>query len=220
MKLLDRVLNAIYPPEPAAPEQLNIESTPAEPVKIKEDKTMSATILDIKKKIAIAKQHQAANHANTPLSQFAGQHIIVSGMHISEKVEIKSAGLIMDKVTLTLQDGTAVDAWYLAAVENCRSLIEDLGEGPYEPMYVMEVKEQLTHEGTKSEKTVYYPDLIDIYDPDGKYAQMAAEAELDAKLGLTPEPAPIPQPSTVNTEPANTTPAAPVQAAPAAPVQA
>lgn len=140
-----------------------------------EEKKMS--IADFKAKVAAAKQQQQAQHANGKLGDHVGEMMVVTGIRITEDVEIKSASLVMDKVTFNLADGTALDAWHLAATENAKALIEFLGEGPYEPPLLMEVKAQETKRGE-----VYYAELLDIYDPDGKVAVQDATEHLDTIL--------------------------------------
>jgi len=128
------------------------------------------SILDFKSKLALAKQAQAAGTANPNLRDYVGQMMVVTGMKITQDIEIKSAGLILDKVTFHIADGTALDSFTMAATEKAADLIEVLGEGPYPMPLLMEVCTMETKRGDKE-----YAKLIDFYDPENK----AAEMELD-----------------------------------------
>jgi hypothetical protein len=165
VKILTNLLNLIYPPEDPAQNK--------EHEKVEEFKM---SIADLKNKVAMAKQIQAAGHANEKLGDHVGEQVVVVGMHITPQVEIKSAGLILDKVTYSLPDGTALDGWHLAATESAKALIEVLGEGPYNPPLLMEVKAQETKRGE-----AYYCELLDLYeDPANPLSLQAAIEESNA----------------------------------------
>lgn len=132
-------------------------------------------IAAFKAQVAKAKQVQAANSANDKLANHVGEQMIVSGIHITKDVEIKNAGLILDKVTFTLVDGTALDGWHEAATSRANDLIEALGEGPYQYPLLMEIKESPTKRGV-----TVYAELIDIFDPKGELAHQLAVEETDA----------------------------------------
>lgn len=114
------------------------------------------SIADFKNKLAQAKQAQAASAQNENLRDHIGEQMVVSGMQITHDIEIKSAGLVLDKVTFLLPDGSAIDGFHLAAVEKAKELIEVLGEGPYPIPLLMEIREVETKRGPKQ-----YAHLID-----------------------------------------------------------
>ena len=120
------------------------------------------TVAELREKVALAKQRQNANQANENIRDHVGEMMVVSGMHVTENIEIKSAGLVLDKVTYILSDGTALDGFHLAATQSAKELIDVLGEGPYDPPLMMVVAEQETKRGS-----VFFAKLMDIYDPDG-----------------------------------------------------
>jgi len=104
--------------------------------------------------MAQAKQVQQASGQNPNLRDHVGAMLVVTGMHITEGIEIEN--LVIDKVTFTLADGTAMDGFHMAAVDKAEELIEVLGEGPYPLPLLMEVCEIKTKRGMKQ-----YATLID-----------------------------------------------------------
>ena len=144
------------------------------------------SIAELKERVQQAKQAQAASQANENIREHVGEHMIVVGIHITTDINIKSAGLILDKVTYALADGTAMDGFHLAATESAESLIEYLGEGPFEPALVMEIKEIDTKRGLKQ-----YAELIGIYDPDSTlgFKEMMEEADAAEAAGDAAEAA-------------------------------
>lgn len=137
-------------------------------------------ILEQLAKIEQAKLKQRSLMANERLADYVGQELVLTGMFLTEDVEIDS--LVMDKVTYTTRDGKAIDAFYAMATEQARELIDILGSGPYTPPLVVEVCSKMTKVNTKTPKEIFYVELRGYYDPDGKFAQMAAEAALDEQL--------------------------------------
>ena len=127
-------------------------------------------------KLAQAKQVQQASGQNPNLRDHVGQMLVVTGMHITEGIEIEN--LVIDKITFTLADGTAMDGFHQAAVDKAEELIEVLGEGPYPLPLLMEVCEINTKRGLKQ-----YASLIDFAAAPGEVAL----AELDAENELDPE---------------------------------
>lgn len=121
-------------------------------------------ISDFKNKIIQAKQVQAAGQANPNIREHVGELMIVTGLHISTGIDVKKAGLILDKITYQLSDGTSLDGFCLAATESARELIGVLGEGPYPFPLWMEILEMQT----TRDKPIQYAKLIDFYDPEGK----------------------------------------------------
>lgn len=183
---------------PSLPDQIKKNTNPSPVQTIKslniesEENNMSTAqqIAAMKAKVQSARNLQQSQHANEGIKEHIGEQMVVVGMKISEDIEIKSAGLIMDKVTFNLADGTSLDGWHQAAVENAKSLIDGdtehnipgLGEGPYDPPLLMTIESSETKRGI----TVWV-ELIDIYDPEGKYASIEAEAHLDDILQETPK---------------------------------
>ena len=134
-------------------------------------------IANFKAKMEQAKQAQANGSVNPNIRDMVGMQMVVTGMHITEGIEIKSAGLVLDKVTFVLTDGTAVDSFHTVAVERARELIEVLGEGGYPAPLLMEVCEMETKHGMRM-----YATLIDFFDPDHNLSLM----ELDEANEETP----------------------------------
>jgi hypothetical protein len=123
---------------------------------------MTTNLLDFTTKILQAKQVQAAGQANSNLRDHVGEKIVVTGIHITRDIEIKAAGLTLDKVTYQLQDGTCLDGFCLAASESASETIELLGEGPYPVALEMLVVETPTKRG----KDIQYVKLLGFSDPD------------------------------------------------------
>lgn len=132
-------------------------------------------IEDFRAKLAQAKQVQLASGQNQNLRDHVGEQMVVTGMHITEGIEIEN--LVIDKVTFTLADGTAIDGFHMAAVDKAEELIEVLGEGPYPIPLLMEVCEVKTKRGMKQ-----YAQLIDFAaDPsDVAFAELEAPETPDA----------------------------------------
>lgn len=114
-------------------------------------------IEEFRAKMAQAKQVQLASGQNENLRDHVGEMMTVTGMHITEGIEIEN--LVIDKVTFTLADGTAIDGFHMAAVDKAEELIEVLGEGPYPLPLLMEIREVKTKRGMKQ-----YASLIDFAD--------------------------------------------------------
>jgi len=127
------------------------------------------SLLDFTTKIMQAKQVQAAGQANPNLRDHVGEKIEVTGIHITRDIEIKGAGLTLDKVTYQLVDGTSLDGFCLAASEMASETIDLLGEGPYPVPLVMVVVEMDTKRG----KPIQYVLLLGFSDPNN---------EMDLKL--------------------------------------
>ena len=127
---------------------------------------MSTSLLDFTTKILQAKQVQAAGQANSNLRDHVGEKIEVTGIHITRDIEIKSAGLTLDKVTYQLTDGTSLDGFCLAASESASETIELLGEGPYPVPLEMVVVEHDTKRG----KPIQYVLLLGFSDPNDEMA--------------------------------------------------
>ena len=127
---------------------------------------MTTSLLDFTTKILQAKQVQAAGQANSNLRDHAGEKIEVTGIHITRDIEIKSAGLTLDKVTYQLTDGTSLDGFCLAASESAGETIEFLGEGPYPVPLEMVVVEMATKRG----KPIQYVKLLGFSDPNDEMA--------------------------------------------------
>lgn len=132
-------------------------------------------------KLAAAKQAQASNGQNGNLRDHVGEMMVVTGMHITEGIEIDN--LVIDKITFFLADGTALDGFHAVAVGRAEELIEVLGEGPYPLPLMMEVCEM----ETKKRGMKQYAKLLD-------FAASPSEvsfAELDAvEEGPDVDPAP------------------------------
>ncbi len=155
-------------------------------------------IEEFRAKMAQAKQVQLASGQNANLRDHVGEMMTVTGMHITEGIEIEN--LVIDKVTFTLADGTAIDGFHMAAVDKAEELIEVLGEGPYPIPLLMEVCEVKTKRGMKQ-----YASLVDFA---GSPSDVSF-AELDEAINT---PAEDPTPAT---PPEQTTPPITDQAPPA-----
>jgi len=121
---------------------------------------------------AQAKQVQNANQANENIREHVGETMAVVGMQITEGIEIKAAGLELDKVTYNLADGKALDGFHMAAVESARNLIEVLGEGPYPAPLVMEIREVETKRGMKQ-----FAELVGYDESAAAFADLEEELE-------------------------------------------
>lgn len=138
-------------------------------------------------KMAEAKQAQAASGQNKNLRDFVGQQMVVTGMHITEGIEIDN--LVIDKATFFLADGTAIDGFHAVAVDRAEELIEVLGEGPYPLPLLMEVCEM----ETKKRGVKQYAKLLDFAAAPGEvsFAELEAENDLDPEeKTITETPAP------------------------------
>lgn len=138
-------------------------------------------IEEFRSKMAAAKQAQAASGQNGNLRDHVGEMMVVTGMHITEGIEIDN--LVLDKITFFLADGTALDGFHEAAVDKAEELIAVLGEGPYPLPLLMEIREVETKRGPKQ-----FGHLIDFA---GTPSEVAF-AELEAP-DITPEPPAAPQ---------------------------
>jgi len=137
-------------------------------------------IADFKAKMELAKQVQANGDVNPNIRDMVGQMMIVTGMHITRDIEIKSAGLVLDKVTFFLAGGSALDSFHTVAVERASELIDVLGESGYPAPLMMEIKEMETKHGMRM-----YATLLDFYDPDHKLSFMEME-EPDEEADVPP----------------------------------
>ena len=139
-------------------------------------------------KMIQAKQVQAAGQSNPNIRDHVGEMMIVTGLHLSTGIEIKAAGLVLDKITYQLADGTSLDGFCQAATESAAELIEVLGEGPYLYPIEMEILEMETKRG----KPVQYARLIGAYDPENKMAFAELEEGLTEqdpdRLDQDPDP--------------------------------
>ena len=124
------------------------------------------SLLDFTTKILQAKQVQAAGQANPNIRDHVGEKIEVTGIHITRDIEIKAAGLILDKVTYQLTDGTSLDGFCLAASESASEIIDIVGEGPYPVPLEMVVVEM----ETKRNKPIQYVKLLGFSDPNDEMA--------------------------------------------------
>jgi len=156
-------------------------------------------IADFKAKMELAKQVQAYGGANPNIRDMVGQMMIVTGMHITRDIEIKTAGLILDKVTFFLADGSALDSFHTVAVERASDLIDVLGESAYPAPLMMEIQEMETRHGMRM-----YATLLDFYDPDHKLPLMEMDEPDEVAPVATPEVAPVAPPEVPQVEaPAN-----------------
>ena len=127
---------------------------------------MTSSLLDFTTKILQAKQVQAAGQANSNLRDHVGEKIEVTGIHITRDIEIKKAGLTLDKVTYQLTDGTCLDGFCLAATESAGEIVDIIGEGPYPVPLDMVVVEQ----NTQRDKPIQYVLLLGVSDPNNELA--------------------------------------------------
>ena len=151
---------------------------------------MKTNLLDFTTKILQAKQVQAAGQANSNLRDHVGEKIIVTGIHITKDIEIKAAGLTLDKVTYLLADGTCLDGFCLAAAESAGEIVALLGEGPYPVALEMLVIESPTKRG----KPIQYVTLLGFSDPDNEMTFKLQEEQSAASFSELIEPVPTSYP--------------------------
>lgn len=134
---------------------------------------------EFKSQLAKAKIIQGSTQANPNLKDHANKNIIVCGMHVTENIKVGT--LTVSKITYSLQDGTALDSFYMSAVESARELIAEMGEGPYLYPLEMFVMEVTTNRGPRQ-----YCQLIGMVDT-GETISEVIEQPVDSPQEPDPE---------------------------------